>query len=156
MKILLAVDGSKYALAAMLKCCEIVSIDDESEIRIVSVAEIATPFATEPFGVSSEFNLTLNNEVKRLAKTYVADAEFTISEKIGDKVKVETKVLRGSPKVEIVEEAENWGADLIVVGSHGYGFFERMLIGSVSNAVLHHAPCSVLIVKTKGTENSEE
>ncbi len=154
MKILLAVDGSKHALAAILKCCEIVSINEETEIKIVSVADISSPTGTEPFGSSGEFHLTINNELRKMAETFVADAKFTVSEKLGDKVKVETKVLRGSPKVEIVEEAENWGADMIVVGSHGYGFFERMLIGSVSNFVLHHAPCSVLVVKMD--ENSEK
>ncbi len=154
MKILLAVDGSKHALAAILKCCEIVSIDKETEILIVAVADVSSAAGTAPFGVSSEFHITINNQLRKLAKTYVADAQFTVSEKLEGKVKVETKVLRGSPKVEIVEEAEKWGADLIVVGSHGYGFFERMLIGSVSNAVLHHAPCSVLIVKMN--ENSDK
>ncbi len=54
------------------------------------------------------------------------------------------------PKESIVEEAQKWSADLIVLGSHGYGFWERMLLGSVSNAVVHHAPCSVLIVRNKG------
>ena len=46
-----------------------------------------------------------------------------------------------------IEEAQNWGADLIIVGSHGYGFWSRALLGSVSNAVINHAPCSVLVVR---------
>ena len=149
MKILLAVDGSKHALAAILKCCEIVAISEETEIKIVSVANISSSIGVEPYVTSSEFHLSINKEIKKMAETFVADAKFTVIEKLGDKVKLETKILRGSPKVEIVEEAENWGADLIVVGSHGYGFFERMLIGSVSNAILHHAPCSVLVVKLR-------
>ena len=57
-----------------------------------------------------------------------------------------TKVVKGSPKEAIVEEAEQWGADLIVMGSHGYGFWQRALLGSVSESVVHHAPCSVLVV----------
>ena len=53
----------------------------------------------------------------------------------------------GSPKRIIVEEAETWGADLVVVGSHGYRSWERMLLGSVSQAVAAHAECSVEIVR---------
>jgi nucleotide-binding universal stress UspA family protein len=62
---------------------------------------------------------------------------------------VSTQVLKGSPKRTIVEEAEAWGADLIVVGSHGYRLWERMLLGSVSQAVAAHAKCSVEIVRCK-------
>lgn len=156
MKILLAVDGSKYALAAAIKCCEIVPINDGSEIRIISVADVQIFTGTELFGISSEFNAKINTESIKMAENFAAEAKTIVLEKLGDSVKVETKVLRGSPKIEIVEDAENWGADLIVVGSHGYGFFERILIGSVSNAILHHAPCSVLVVKTKESDDPEK
>ncbi|MCB1025115.1 MAG: universal stress protein [Acidobacteria bacterium] len=155
MKILLAVDGSKYANNAATECCRIISPGEGSELRIVSVAEYSVPVGIEPFAVSSEFYITVNNELKKVTEGYVADAEALVKKEIGDKMKIETKVLRGSPKVEIVREAEEWGADLIVVGSHGYGFFERMLIGSVSNAILHHAPCSVLVVKSRDAGDKE-
>ena len=56
-------------------------------------------------------------------------------------------MIEGPPKLVILEEAEKFGADLIVVGSHGYGFVERFLLGSVSQAVAVHAKCSVEIVR---------
>lgn len=56
----------------------------------------------------------------------------------------------GSPKRVILEEAERWGADLIMVGSHGYGFWNRLLLGSVSQAITTHANCSVEIVRAPG------
>jgi nucleotide-binding universal stress UspA family protein len=62
---------------------------------------------------------------------------------------VANEVLRGGAAPAIVEAACEWDADLIVVGSHGYGFWSRALLGSVSNSVVHHAPCSVLIVREK-------
>jgi nucleotide-binding universal stress UspA family protein len=65
----------------------------------------------------------------------------------GGALQVSTEVLTGSPKRRIVEEAEGWGADLIVVGSHGYKSWERMLLGSVSQVVAAHAACSVEIVR---------
>jgi nucleotide-binding universal stress UspA family protein len=61
---------------------------------------------------------------------------------------IETVVIDGSPKQVIIEEAERWGADLIVVGCHGWGPVKRFLLGSVSQAVTVHAPCSVEIVRS--------
>jgi nucleotide-binding universal stress UspA family protein len=46
-----------------------------------------------------------------------------------------------------VEEAERWGADLIVLGSHGHGATMRMRLGSVSHRVVLHAPCSVEVIR---------
>ena len=68
---------------------------------------------------------------------------------------VTTEVLSGSPKRVILEEAEAFGADLIVVGSHGHGMLERFLLGSVSQAVALHAKCSVEIVRSPKTQTSE-
>ena len=155
MKILLATDGSKFAEAAAAKCCELLKFDEGSKIRIVSVADYAQPLRTEHFGVSSDFYLTLNNELTKAAQTYVDEAKKIVGEKLENRPEIETEVLRGSPKEEIIEEAKRWKADVIVVGSHGYGFFGRMLIGSVSGAILHHAPCSVLVVR-EDSENVSE
>jgi nucleotide-binding universal stress UspA family protein len=56
-------------------------------------------------------------------------------------------LLEGRPKDVILDEAEQWGADLIVVGSNGYGTIKRLFLGSVSLAVALNAPCSVEIVR---------
>ena len=63
-------------------------------------------------------------------------------------------VASGSPKEVILDEADAFGADLIVVGSHGYGMVERFLLGSVSQAVALHAKCSVQIVR--GAEKTDK
>ena len=52
----------------------------------------------------------------------------------------------GQPDHEIVKFAQDWGADLIVVGSHGRRGLNELVLGSVSNYVLHHVSCSVLLV----------
>lgn len=56
-------------------------------------------------------------------------------------------VERGDPKSVILDEAEKWRADLIVVGSHGLKGLNRFLLGSVSDAVSRHATCSVQVVR---------
>jgi nucleotide-binding universal stress UspA family protein len=71
-------------------------------------------------------------------------------------VSVTTKVMEGSPKDMIVEEAQDWGADLIVLGSHGYGRVRRVLLGSVASAVVAEAPCSVQVVRAKHLQDNAE
>ena len=68
----------------------------------------------------------------REATTAGVDADFTI--------------FWGSPERDICDVAQTWSADLILVGSRGRTGIKEMLLGSVSNYVTHHAPCSVLIV----------
>ncbi len=52
----------------------------------------------------------------------------------------------GSPGLAVCTVAQTWEADLIVMGSRGHSLLQQLVLGSVSNYVLHHAPCSVLIV----------
>ena len=62
-------------------------------------------------------------------------------------VEVEFSQNSGAPGRLICSVAANWGADLIMVGSHGRTGIRELILGSVSNYVLHHAPCSVLVVQ---------
>ena len=62
-------------------------------------------------------------------------------------LKVTTAVEQGEPKSKILDAAEQWHADLIVLGSHGRTGLERFSMGSVSDAVARHAPCSVEVVR---------
>jgi nucleotide-binding universal stress UspA family protein len=63
-------------------------------------------------------------------------------------VRVETFAREGDPADAILDVAEERGADLIVVGNKGMTGAKRFLLGSVPNKVSHHAPCSVLIIRT--------
>ncbi|HKM80498.1 MAG TPA: universal stress protein [Candidatus Acidoferrum sp.] len=53
----------------------------------------------------------------------------------------------GKPAAKIVEGAKSWPADLIVIGSHGRGGLQRLLLGSVAESVVRHAFCPVLVVR---------
>ena len=80
------------------------------------------------------------------------DVDATLKE-AGDKIKdagveVETFARQGDPADAILDVAEEKNADLIVVGNKGMTGAKRFLLGSVPNKVSHHAPCSVLIVRT--------
>jgi nucleotide-binding universal stress UspA family protein len=63
-------------------------------------------------------------------------------------VSVRTYAREGDPADAILDVAEERGADLIVVGNKGMTGAKRFLLGSVPNKVSHHAPCSVLIIRT--------
>jgi nucleotide-binding universal stress UspA family protein len=63
-------------------------------------------------------------------------------------VEVETFARQGDPADAILDVAEERGADLIIVGNKGMTGAKRFLLGSVPNKVSHHAPCSVLIIRT--------
>ncbi len=55
----------------------------------------------------------------------------------------------GKPATEIVKAAKDWPADIIVLGSHGRGGVDRLLLGSVAEGVMRHAPCPVLVVRAQ-------
>jgi nucleotide-binding universal stress UspA family protein len=85
-------------------------------------------------------DLQFNSERIAEAASRVVRTEFP-------NIPVESRVVMGKPGNEIVNDARQWGSDLIIVGSHGHGFWKRALLGSVSDAVVHRAPCSVLVVR---------
>jgi nucleotide-binding universal stress UspA family protein len=147
MRILVATDGSAYSKAAIEKCCDMVVDPKNTQIRVISAYEDAYPIAAEPFAVSAEFYQHILDAAKNQSEEFAIDAAETIKKRFGEsKPDVTSDILRGSPEQKIVEEAKRWKADMIVVGCHGRGFWGRML-GSVSDAVVHHAPCSVLVVR---------
>ncbi|MGB5631931.1 MAG: universal stress protein, partial [Waterburya sp.] len=64
--------------------------------------------------------------------------------------------LIGNCNLGIGDRAKEWGADLIVIGRRGYRNISEMFLGSVSNYVIHHAPCSVLVVQGSETLETDE
>jgi nucleotide-binding universal stress UspA family protein len=147
MKILLAVDGSPESDAAV---DEIAARpwDANSEVRVISAVDLSRSPTGEPFGVLREYYAEIERAEKQSARAAVERAAAKLRAGAGTRnLRITTEVLAGSPKRAIVEDAERFGADLIVVGSHGYGGLKRFLLGSVSQAVALHAPCSVEIVR---------
>jgi nucleotide-binding universal stress UspA family protein len=146
MKILLAVDGSKCSDAAIAEVAR-QPWPAGSEVRIITVAEM-------PFFPSTEFG-TLPQQYYEELEGVARDRADAIVEKAVEHLKraqvtslpIDSRVIFESPREAIVDEAVAWGADLIVVGSHGYRGYKRFLLGSVSQTVAAHAPCSVMIVR---------
>ncbi len=144
MKILLPTDGSAYSDAAIQALIHRPWPED-TEVRIISVAN-AIPETWDPLLVGSALHIDSLNEERRIAERNVADAAKKVASG-ASLLKVSTQVLEGSPKAAIIKDAEEWGADLIMLGSHGYGAAMRFLLGSVAQAIVLHAPCSVELVR---------
>jgi nucleotide-binding universal stress UspA family protein len=145
MKILLATDGSRFSSAAVH---EVVSWPADTEVRVVSVIH-ALPFVPEPTltGVGLHY-YSLDQEQKRAAHA-IAAATRELADR-APHLRVTSGTVEGAPARHIVDEARRWGADLIVIGSHGHGAPARLVLGSVSHAVVLHAPCSVEVVRARG------
>jgi nucleotide-binding universal stress UspA family protein len=142
-KILLATDGSDYSKAAA-SCVAGRPWPQNSEARVVSCADPFEGMVEEE--VSSIEELMSRREVGMTQEENAVYQAMQVVSSAG--LKTTGEVLSGYPKGKIVEEAKKWGADLVVVGSHGRRGIERILLGSVSEAVALHAHCSVEVIRS--------
>ncbi len=154
MKILLATDASAHSDRAIDAVAR-QHFADDSEIYVVCVVEHIVPMAYGMGVVDTTTYDAMEREANDLAQSTIERAAARLRSS-GETARftITTSVLSGSPKHVILNTAESWGADLIVVGSHGYGAVDRFLLGSVSQAVALHAKCSVLIVRTPNVSDT--
>lgn len=146
MKILLATDGSAHSKAAVEEVARR-PFPPRTRVRIISVIDrTALTRNMGPLGGLSEYYAEVDRNALKLAEDAIENAAKVLRKK-NTMLSVTTAAIEGFPKSAIIEEAEKYGADLIVVGSHGYGAVKRFLLGSVSHAVSLHAKCSVEIVR---------
>ena len=151
MRILLAIDGSAYSEAAV---DEVASRPwpAGSGVKIISALE-------PPLAIVAEEWVPPDDYLKQWERSGLEKLLAVISRaadriRAGTHLEVTTEIGRGTAKEVILDEAGRWGADLIVVGSHGYRDWQRFLLGSVSHAVAAHAKCSVEIVRRHQTGES--
>jgi len=147
-RILLATDGSEFSARAARSIAER-PWPEGTEIEVLSVVELhlgAVQALLEPPYMDNQQLESQREEAMKRAEAAVASAVEILS-KAFPKVSESISVLLDGPKAVIIEEADKWGADLIVVGSHGHRGIERFLLGSVSEGVALHAKCSVEVIR---------
>lgn len=147
-KILLATDGSEFSERAARSIAER-PWPAGTEIEVLSVVELVLGSAQallEPPYVDNEQLALHREEAMKRAQNAVTSAVEILS-KAFPKITESISVLLDGPKAVIINEADKWGADLIVVGSHGHRGIERFLLGSVSEGVARHAHCSVEVIR---------
>jgi nucleotide-binding universal stress UspA family protein len=142
MRILLAIDGSKFSDAATHAVIA-QAIPEKAEVRVVHVVDIME----NPFPAMTTLDAELEHAPNVQRNSAKALVEATAELLRAGGLKATTAVEWGDPKSKIIDAAAEWHADLIVVGSHGRTGLERFLIGSVSDAVARYAPCSVKVVR---------
>ncbi len=157
MKILLATDGSEFSVAA---ANSIVSRPwpTGSQVKIISAVElIVLDTQISGYPLSSVYPSSLLEELMNNARTHAKEAVEN-SRKILTAAKwngVDGEATPpGDPRIVVLEEAKEWGADLIVMGSHGRRGFDRMMLGSVSESVAIHAHCSVEVIRAPHQEHA--
>lgn len=151
MKILLAIDGSACSDAAV----EEVSRrpwPESSSVRVLTALEIPLPLTPEAWAIPPDYFENMETGLRKQGQNVVDRALPKL--KANKTVSVDAVLVSGSPRSVILDEAESWGADLIVLGSHGYNALKRFLLGSVSQAVVSHAKCSVEVVRCPKAEDT--
>ena len=144
MKILLAIDGSACSDTAVEEVARR-PWPNGSSVRVLTAIE--TPIAPTPeaWALPLTYYEDLETALRKQGQNVVDEAIQKL--KSNQTITAEAVLVPGSPRAVILDEAESWGADLIVMGSHGYGALKRFLLGSVSQAVVSHAKCSVEVVR---------
>jgi nucleotide-binding universal stress UspA family protein len=148
MKILVATDGSEYSLAA-LRSVASRPWPEGSKFKVISIPEPFMPLGEFPYFELKEIE-NLNTAAVKDANRY-AESGAAILRKAGFEASTETPLPRDSDAREIVKEAEQWHARMVVLGSHGRRGFDRLTLGSVSEHVALHAPCSVEVIRGRVT-----
>jgi nucleotide-binding universal stress UspA family protein len=145
MRILLALDGSKHsavvrdALIAQAK-------PGDAEVHLLHVVEPFPVDLAQKLGSRDSPDFPAARfEQREWAKEMLAQATEMLC---SAGFKVTSSVMEGDARTVILEHAESWHADLIMVGSHGRTGLVQFLMGSVSEAVARHAGCSVEIVRS--------
>ncbi len=143
MKVLLAIDNSKFSEAATQTLIAQVR-PSQTEVRVLHVIEVYPLYSANQrlgpdLAVASEEHRHEAEELVARAARVLRDAGFQVT----------TAVEQGDPKIVVIDTAAEWNADLIMLGSHGEKDWTRFLMGSVSEAVVRHARCSVQVVRIR-------
>ena len=148
-KILLATDGSEEATLAARTAGDL-SDRIGSELHVVHVAYLL-PMSSEASYMASQLYREAYEDLKQKAQELLDEQVRKIKGAGGRVAQAHLKI--GRPDAEIVALAEELGVDLIVVGSRGRGGIRRALMGGVSDSVVRHAHCPVLVVREEEAVN---
>lgn len=138
-KILVAIDGSNNSERALIEAKKLGEYMD----GVITILTVLKPLAIPYYG-KSELAKIDNENIERSKQEILDDAFEEFEDYPGE---IKTKLRKGNPADEILEEAEEGAYDLIIMGSRGLGAFSRTILGSVSNKVLNHTKINVLTVK---------
>jgi len=140
--IVIGIDGSETANEALRVAADEARLHD-ARLRIVVVWQLSSLMYGSGYAAFDEDTL---NAVRDRAQRIADKARAMVAE-LAPTVECDAAVLEGQPADALLGASKD--ADLIVVGSRGLGGFKRLMLGSVSDQVVHHAPCPVLVVQPR-------
>ena len=140
-KILCPLDFDKNSLLALRLASELAR-QSKAKLRLHHVVAMPPgPEVALPFG---KMEAAARTELERLAR-----------QRVGGKASYEANVIMGDPGVEILQAANRWRANLIVMATHGRKGLRHMVLGSVAEHVVRAAPCPVLTVSPTATPGTK-
>jgi nucleotide-binding universal stress UspA family protein len=143
-RIVVGTDGSETAAEAVRQAIDLAKLTD-ARLSLVSAFSPVPQRRVKGESLSApadiQYEIGPREDVNLILDAAAADARK-------DGIEVQTHPVEGDPAEAILNVAEQTNADLIVVGNKGMTGARRYLLGSVPNNVSHHAPCSVIIVRT--------
>lgn len=145
MKLLLAIDSSEYSDAAVNAIASR-PWPPGTRARVLSAVDTFVPATPALWYDAAGSFESVRDDISNLKHALVTRAAESLR---ASGLEVETAVRAGDPRSVIVDEAKDWDADLIVVGSRGFTGLKRFFLGSVAQSVVSHAPCSVEVVRVK-------
>ena len=143
-RVLIATDGSDFSIRAARRALPL--LREGHELTVISVAPrpVGGSLMAGPEGAGFAPAPRVSEELEEAVEREAQANVDRTAEALG--VAVVKRVERGDPRSVICDVAGE-GYDLVVIGSHGYGLLHRVMLGSVSNHVLHHAPAPVLVIR---------
>ena len=140
-RILLATDGSEEAELAALRAVDLATATD-SELHVVHVGVV--PIFLKSYPGTLGYERSLYEEIEEMSRELLRKQTWRV--KAAGGTVAGTHLRMGEVDLEIVALAKELGADLIVMGCRGHRGIRRAIEGSISDAVIRHAPCPVLVV----------
>lgn len=142
-RILLATDGSEAAELAALKAVDMANSTD-SELHLVHVGLVPSFLMSDPG--TRTYDRRLYEEIEEDCQELLRKLSWRV--KVAGGTVAGTHLRMGEVDLEIVGLAKEIGSDLIVMGCRGHRGIRRVIEGSTSDAVIRHAPCPVLVVRS--------
>jgi nucleotide-binding universal stress UspA family protein len=163
-KILVAIDNSQLSHSVFAAALELAKSNKAAIMLLHCVTTDMVAEATPPIALETTLPLGLVNTDYQtqqiLLEKQIEEAQALLKgyreEAMSHGVPTQSDYQVGEAGDQLCEVAKDWGADLIVVGRQGHTGLKEALLGSVSNHVVHHAPCSVLVIQQVEPEPAAE
>jgi nucleotide-binding universal stress UspA family protein len=150
-RILLAIDGSEEAELAALRAVDLADATD-SELHVVHVGVV--PRFLESYPGTLGYERRLYNQIEEESRQLLRELSWRV--KVVGGTVAGTHLRMGAVNLEIVALAKELQADLIVMGCRGHRGIRRAIEGSISDGVIRHAPCPVLVVRSHESAEAPE